>query len=174
MWPATAKTGAESGYDDRRLLYRIDKHNKQEKKHFLWQENGPKASNCYEEMLGTPIYQQTFGGNGIGKVSSDNKLESFDSSCVLYLLSTLKTQNSDLRLVQSGTTYPIQSPSGYVNLDAVDENLCSERPIDKPISPVFVVDANIADLHCDSMQQMGHDNNKDKLVKLSVRVLCSK
>ncbi|OIW14489.1 hypothetical protein TanjilG_19905 [Lupinus angustifolius] len=165
MWPATAKTGAESGYDDRRLLYRIDKHNKQEKEHFLWQENVPKASNCYEAKLGTSISQPNCGANAIstpasgkkciGKLSSDNKLGSLDSSCVLYLLSTLKTQNSDLRMVQSSTTYPIQSPFGSVNLDAIDEYLCSERAIGKPISPVFVLDANIADLRCDSMLQMG-------------------
>ncbi|CAL0323283.1 unnamed protein product [Lupinus luteus] len=169
MWPATAKTGIESSYDDRRLLYRIDKHNKQEKEHFLWQENCPKASNYYEEMLGTSIYVISTPESGkkcIGKLSSDNKLGSFDSSCVLYLLSTLKTQNSDLRMVQSSTTYPIHSPFGSVNLDAVDEYLCSEKAIDRPISPVFVLDANIVDPHCESMLRMGPDGlvkNEDSL-----------
>ncbi|CAL0322982.1 unnamed protein product [Lupinus luteus] len=163
VWPDTAKTGAESGYDHHRLLYRIDKH-KQEKEVLLWQENAPKASNGNEAMLGTPICQPTSGaiaasasGKGSRKLSSDSKLGSFDSSCALYLLSTLQTQSSKLSLVQSGTTCPIQSPIGSVNFDAVDEYSCSGREIDKPNGEVFVLDSNATKIHCNGMLQMGPD-----------------
>lgn len=162
MRPATAKTEAESGYDHHRLLYRIDKHN-QEKELLLWQGNGLKASNGNEAMSGTPICQPNCGavaqpasGKGSRKLS-ESKPGSIDSSCALYLLSTLRTQSSELSLVQSSITCPMQSPSGSVHLDAMDEYSCSERAINKPTGPVLVLDANTTNLHCNGMLQMGPD-----------------
>ncbi|OIW19100.1 hypothetical protein TanjilG_10318 [Lupinus angustifolius] len=175
MWPTTAKTEteAESGYDRRRLLYRDDNH-KQGNELFIWQESGLKANNGNEVMLRTPIYQQTYGANavpasrkGSRKPYSDSKLESFESSCALYLLSTLQTQSSELSLVQSSITCPIQSSSGSVNLDAMDEYSCTERVMNKPTSPVFVRDAVEADLQCNGMLQIGHDElvkNEDSMM----------
>ncbi|CAL0332964.1 unnamed protein product [Lupinus luteus] len=173
MWPTTAKIEAESDYDRRRLLYRDDNH-KQQSELLLWQESGLKASNGNEAMLGTPIYQQTCGAiaapesrKGSRKPYSDSKLGSFESSCALYLLSTLQTQSSELSSVQSSITCPIQSPSGSVNLDAVDEYSCTERVMDNPTSPVFVRDAVAADIRCSGMLQIGHDGlvkNEDSMM----------
>ncbi|XP_061339101.1 teosinte glume architecture 1-like [Gastrolobium bilobum] len=160
MWPATTKTGAESSYDHHRLLYRIDKH-WQDKGLPLWQENGPKISNGNEAMPGAPIcgaIASSAAGKRSRKLSSDGKPGSFDSGCALYLLSTLKTQSSELSLVQSSITCPIQSPSGAVSFDAADEFSCSESAKDnKPNGPVFVLDANTTNLHCNGMLQMVPD-----------------
>nr|AGJ83724.1 squamosa promoter-binding 16-like protein [Caragana korshinskii] len=151
MWPATSITEAESGYDHRRLLYRIDKHT-QDKGHPLWQENGPKAGSDNKAAPGTPpIYQPirsanapSAGGKGSSrKLSYDGKPGSFDSGCALYLLSTLQSQSSELSLMQSSINCPTQSPSGAVHFDA-----------------------NTTNPHCNGMLQMGPDGlveNDDSL-----------
>ncbi|WVZ05562.1 hypothetical protein V8G54_018908 [Vigna mungo] len=163
MWSATAKTGAESGYDPPRLLYRIDKH-KQDKGHPLWQENDPIVGNANGAILGAPICQpihgtitpSTGGGKSSRKHSSDAKPGSFDSGCALYLLSTLQSQSPESSMVQSSITCPMQSPSGSVHFDTVNEYAYSETEKDKPSGQVLVLD-NTANLHYNGMLQMGLD-----------------
>nr|AFK38182.1 unknown [Lotus japonicus] len=175
MWPTPTKTEAESGYDHHRLLYRIDKH-RQDKGHpDLWQENVPKAGIGSEAMHGTPISQPNLGapniapsasGKGNRKLSSDGKPGSFDSGCALYLLSTLQSQSPELSLVQSSITCPAQSPSGSLDFGAVNEYSGLGKAKDKPPGPVFVLDANTTNLHCNGMLQTGPDGlveNEDSL-----------
>lgn len=156
MWPAASKAGAESGYDQHRFLYRIDKH-RQDKELLLWQDNGPKAGNAANEaMPGTPICQPirsaiapSASGKGSRKLPpSDGKPGSFDSGCALYLLSTLQTQSPELSLEQSSITCPMQSSPGAEQFDAVDG---------KPSGQVLVLDANSTNLHCNGMLQFGPD-----------------
>ncbi|XP_027350574.1 teosinte glume architecture 1-like isoform X2 [Abrus precatorius] len=158
MWPATAKTGAESDYDPPRLLYRIDKH-RQDKGHPLWLENDPKVVNGNEAMHGTPIcppirgaIAPSAGGKSSRKLSSDGKPGSFDSGCALYLLSTLQSQSPELSMVQSSITCPTQSPPVAAQ--------------NKPSGQVLVLDANTTTLHRSGMLQMGPDGlveNEDSL-----------
>ncbi|TKY63044.1 Squamosa promoter-binding protein 13B [Spatholobus suberectus] len=171
MWPAPAKTGAESDYDPPRLLYRIDKH-KQDKCHPLWQEHDPKVGNGNEAMPGTPICQPihgtiapSTGGKSSRKLSSDAKPGSFNSGCALYLLSTLQSQSPELSMVQSSITCPMQSPSRAVDFDAVNEDACSETAKDRPGGQVLVLDANTTNLHYNGMLQMvdGLVENEDPL-----------
>ncbi|CAL5191529.1 unnamed protein product [Lathyrus oleraceus] len=166
IWPATAITEAESGYDHHRLLYRIDKH-KQDKGHPLWQETVPKAGDVNEAAPGVSISQpirgavgSTAGGKGGRKLSSDSKPGSFDSGCALYLLSTLQSQSSELSLMQSSIKdSPTQSSSGTMRFDATNEYLCSGKVKDKPNNgQVFVLDANTTNLQCNGMLQMGPNN----------------
>lgn len=172
MWPVSAKTGAESGHNPPRLLYRIDNH-KQDKGHPLWQENDSKGGNANEAMLGTSICQPihgtiapSTGGKSGRKLSSDAKPASFDSGCALYLLSTLQSQSPELSMVQSSITGPMQSPSSAEHFDAVNEYACSEGAKDKPNGQVLVLDANSTNLHYNGMLQMGLDGlveNEDPL-----------
>ncbi|KAK2413546.1 squamosa promoter-binding protein 13A [Trifolium repens] len=163
IWPATSITEAESGYDNHRFLYRIDKH-KQDKGQPHWQEILPKFGDVNKAAPGIPIEQPTrnavdssAGGKGGRKVSSDSKPESFDSGCALYLLSTLQTQSSELSLMQSSiNNSPTESSSGTVHFDAMNEYSFSGKAKDKPNNgSVFVLDGNTTNLHCNGMLQMG-------------------
>lgn len=161
IWPATSITEAESGYDHQRLLYRIDKH-KQDKGHPHWQEILPKSGDVNKAPPGTPISHpirgavgSSAGEKGGRKLSSDGKPGSFDSGCALYLLSTLQTQSSELSLMQSSINSPTQSSSGTLHFDATKEYSYSGKVKDKPNGPVFVLDGNTTNLHCNGMLQMG-------------------
>lgn len=165
IWPATAITEAESGYDHHRLLYRIDKSRK-DKGHPFRQEIVPKPGNGNESVPETPIYHpirsapvatSACGKGGSRKLSSDSKPGSFDSGCALYLLSTLQTQSSELSLMQSSINSPTQSSSGGMNFDAVNEYSYSGKAKDKTNGSVFVLDANTTNLHCNGMLQMGQN-----------------
>lgn len=157
MWPATTKSGVEPmamSYDQQSLLYSFaNVQHQQDKQLPVFQANG------YEAMSGIPMSQPISSttapsacGKGRRKLSSDGKPGSFDPGCALYLLSTLQTQSSELSLVQSTITCPMQSsPLGNVHFDAGDKYSCSESPRGRPIDQEILADASTTNLHCNGM-----------------------
>ena len=174
FWPLGAKTEAEPMlYDRNRPLHSIGQQSLlnsfanaqhlQDKQVPIVQANGPKVGYANEAVPGIPISQEISGniappsgGKASQKLSSNGKAESLDSGCALYLLSNLQTQNSELNLVQSNITCPAPCPPD-VHFDAVNKHSGSESVKDKAAAPVFVLDANAANIHCNGMSRMGTD-----------------
>ncbi|KAF7819406.1 teosinte glume architecture 1-like [Senna tora] len=178
MWPAATKAGAEPmtiSYDQQNLLCSFANNQHQQDKSLpLSQANGPKAGYGKDAVSGIPMSQSISGaisssasGKVHQKLSSDCKPGSFDPGCALYLLSTLKTQSSEMSLVQSTITYPMQSsPLEHMNFDAGDKYSCTESPREKPTDPELVADANTTNLYCNEVLRMrpdGLEENGDSL-----------
>ncbi|XP_054787819.1 squamosa promoter-binding-like protein 4 [Prosopis cineraria] len=169
-WPATAKAGAEPvmiSYDQNSLLSSFANVQYQQDKQLpLFGLSSSKAGHGDEAVSGIPMSQTTFGAvspsasaNGGRKPASDCKPGSFDSSCALYLLSTLQTQSQQLSLVQSTVNCPVQSsPLEDLHFDAGDKySSCSESPQGKSTNPLLVFDADTANLNCNHMMPMTPD-----------------